>query len=145
MPDINYLAVLVAGLVNMVVGFLWFGPLFGKIFMEGMGWNPTDMDAAKARMAKMNMTWTYIQAFIGALVMAYILSHFTWGMNEAFDRTADVMSGLSTGFWIWLGFVVPVLWGKILWEMKAFKYVAVDLSYYLVVLLINGVILSLWV
>jgi hypothetical protein len=145
MLDVNYLAVLACGVAYMIVGFLWYGPLFGKTFMEGMGWNPSDSEAMKARMSQTNMPLVYLQSFIGAMIMAYVLAHVIIGMNMALDRSADFMTGLSSGFWVWLGFVLPVVWGKRLWEQKAFKYVAVDLGYYLVVLMIAGVILSLWV
>ena len=29
-PDLNYLAIVVAGIVPMIVGALWYGPIFGK-------------------------------------------------------------------------------------------------------------------
>ena len=35
--DLNYLAILVAGISNMVIGFLWYGPIFGKMWMGLIG------------------------------------------------------------------------------------------------------------
>ena len=35
--NINYLAVLTCAIVAMPVGFLWFGPLFGKAWARHMG------------------------------------------------------------------------------------------------------------
>ena len=35
--SINYLAVLACAIVAMPVGFLWFGPLFGKTWARHMG------------------------------------------------------------------------------------------------------------
>ncbi|MBI3341870.1 DUF1761 domain-containing protein, partial [Candidatus Curtissbacteria bacterium] len=35
--QINYMAVVAAAVVNMVLGFLWYGPLFGKPWMKMMG------------------------------------------------------------------------------------------------------------
>ena len=37
MHEVNLLAVLAAGIVPMVVGALWYGPLFGKRWLELMG------------------------------------------------------------------------------------------------------------
>lgn len=145
MPEVNYLAVIAVAVANMVIGYAWYGPLFGKTFMEGMGWNPNDMEAVKARMANTNMPLTYLQTFIGALLMAYVLAHVLWAYSIALPTTEGISAGLQGGFWLWLGIVAPVIWGKRLWEQKAFKYVAVDLGYYLIVLLVGGVILSLWV
>ena len=45
--SINYLAVLACAIVAMPVGFLWFGPLFGKTWARHMGFG--DMQAARDR------------------------------------------------------------------------------------------------
>ena len=42
---INYLAVLVGVVLQFVLGFLWYGPLFGEAWMEMVG---LDMDAVMA-------------------------------------------------------------------------------------------------
>lgn len=140
MAEINYLAVLVAAIATMVVGFLWFGPLFGKKWAEGQGWTAADRDKAK----NMNMTGLYVQQFIASLIMAYVLAHIVWGMNMALDRDPDLMSGISTGFWMWLGFIVPLKWGDMLWSGKKFKYASIEFGYWLVNLVVMGIIISLW-
>src|SRR6266481_3394353 len=44
MHSLNWLAILVAGLSTMVVGFLWYSPLlFAKSWMREMGSDPNDM------------------------------------------------------------------------------------------------------
>jgi hypothetical protein len=64
---VNYFAVLVAAGANMGIGFLWYGPVFGKAWMHEMG-----ITAAKIEgMAKDGMTVTYVLQAMGALVMAY--------------------------------------------------------------------------
>jgi hypothetical protein len=40
---INYAAVLLAAVANMVVGMLWYGPLFGKQWQALMGFNADSM------------------------------------------------------------------------------------------------------
>ncbi len=35
--DLNWLAVIVAAIVNMVVGSLWYGPIFGNVWMKAVG------------------------------------------------------------------------------------------------------------
>ncbi len=37
MVDINYGAVLVAAIIEIVLGFLWYGPFFGKMWMKSIG------------------------------------------------------------------------------------------------------------
>ena len=44
---INYWAILVLGIVSMALGALWYGPLFGKKWMEIIGVNKNDLEARK--------------------------------------------------------------------------------------------------
>lgn len=142
MPTINYVAVLVAGIAAMILGGIWYGPLFGKMWMKGMGWDPSD----KEKMAKMKkgMAAGYAQMFIGALLTAYVLAHVLWAYSVALPDTTGMAAGLQCGFWIWLGFILPVKYGDKLWGGKKFNYVAIDLGYYLVLLLVMGMIIAGW-
>jgi hypothetical protein len=141
MVDINYLAVLVAAVASMIIGYLWYGPLFGKAWARGMGWdtNPELMASMKKMAPK-----AYLQQFIGALIMAYVLAHVVWMSLVAFPEYTPLMRGINSGFFSWLGFVLPVKYGDKLWTGKAFKYVAIDIGYYLVLLVVMGIILSCW-
>ncbi len=134
--SINYWAVLVAAVVQMVVGSLWFSPLcFAKQWMASLGMNMADMDAAKNK----GMAKTYLAAFVSSLVMAYVLAHFAY-----YTLSTNVADGLQLGFWVWLGFAATVLFGAVLWEKKSLAWFYITASYYLVSLLISGVILSVW-
>ena len=37
MFDINWIAVLIGAVVNMMIGAMWYGPLFGERWMEENG------------------------------------------------------------------------------------------------------------
>jgi hypothetical protein len=73
---INYFAVLACGVISIVLGFLWFGPLFGKLWMSLSGM-PTDaMERAKNdRAIKRKIYQGYGIAFIASLIMAFVLAH----------------------------------------------------------------------
>ena len=43
--SINYLAVLVAGFIPMILGSIWYGPLFGKKWIELMGLTEEELKA----------------------------------------------------------------------------------------------------
>ncbi|HYF05550.1 MAG TPA: DUF1761 domain-containing protein [Patescibacteria group bacterium] len=142
MPEINYIAILVCAIVSMIIGGIWYGPLFSKMWMEGMGWNPND----QALMAKMKKAAgpAYAQQFIGSLLIFFGLAMSMWAFTTADPTLVGVSAGLQGGFWTWLTFMVPVKYGDKLWGGKSFKFVSIDLGYYLVTLLIGGVILALW-
>ncbi len=144
MPEIiiNYWAVLACGVVSMVLGFLWYGLLFGKAWVRLMGWDP----ANQARMEEMQKGANkgYALSFLGALVMAYVLAH-ALVFASSYTNTGGVPAGLMVGFWNWLGFIAPVTLGSVLWEGKSWKLWTFNNGYNLLQLLVFGVILALWV
>ncbi|OGE80192.1 MAG: hypothetical protein A2660_02580 [Candidatus Doudnabacteria bacterium RIFCSPHIGHO2_01_FULL_45_18] len=139
--DVNYLAVLACGVASMVLGYVWYGPLFGKMWIEMMGFDK--LDSSKQEAMKNSMTKSYSLTFVGSLVMAYVFSHFLI-FTTSYMRTEGVSAGLSAGFWIWLGFLAPLTLGSVLWEGKSWKLWTLNNAYNLLQLLIFGVILSLW-
>ncbi len=138
--EINYLAILVVAILNMILGSIWFGPLFGKVWMREANITPP---AVMDEKVKKGMIKSYSLMFIGSLVMAYILSHFIYYAQTASGMTG-AMSGVSAGFWSWLGFVVPTSIGVVLWEGKSWKSWAITYIYYLVALIMFGAILAVW-
>ena len=136
-PPINYLAVLGAALFSIVLGSLWYGPLFGKLWMKLSGHKPSD--AAKDKMGML-----YALATIGSLVQAYVLAH-SLIFASAYTNTTGLPSGLVAGFWNWLGFIAPVTLGDVLWYGKPWKLWILNNAYYLTSLLVMGAILALWV
>ncbi|HYU64967.1 MAG TPA: DUF1761 domain-containing protein, partial [Candidatus Paceibacterota bacterium] len=71
MPQVtlNYWAILVAAVAQMVIGALWYGPLFGKMWMHLTHRTMDDMKGQSAGSA-------YAMGFVVALVSAYVLAHF---------------------------------------------------------------------
>ena len=133
---INYVVVFVAAIVSMVIGSIWYGPLFGKVFMREMcidKMTPEQMAEAKKGMWK-----NYVLQFVASLVMFYVLARFM-GMLGALS----VNAGLMVAFWVWIGFVVPVQLGQALWggKMKIFWLSAGNM---LVTLLAVGAIFGVW-
>lgn len=138
MPDvtINYIAVVVAALLGgMALGFIWYGPLFGKQWMKVVEIDQKKIDAAK----KKGMGKTYALSTLGALIMAYVLAHF---VNYA--QATTVVAGLQVGFWAWLGFVATTMLNNVLFGNKSWKAYQIEAGYQLVALLIMGAVLSVW-
>lgn len=134
--DINILAVLVAGLMSIALGMFWYAPkVFGTTWMRESGRTMTVSEKEKGK----GMGWRYGLAFLAALVTAYVLSHFVDYIGA--ESAAD---GLQTGFWIWLGFIVPVQIGSVLWDNKSWKHFAITAGYSLVQLMIFGAMLVAW-
>lgn len=136
MVPVNYLAIVAAAIAAMIIGWLWYGPVFGKTWMRLMGWTS---------IPKVNLSpaTAYGLGFVGALVQAFVLAH-ALVFASAYLEVTGISAGLQGAFWNWLGFVAPVTMGMWLWEGKSWKLWVLTAAYYLVTLSAMGMILSLW-
>src|SRR5437899_2301190 len=136
---INYISVLIAAVVSMPLGFLWYGPLFGKQWMKLSGMSKEKINAAK-KSGKANMGYGLM--FVGSLVMAYVLAH-SLVFASSYLKVTGVPAGVMAGFWSWLGFIGPVTMGSVLWDGKPWKLWLINNGYYIILLPLMGVILAL--
>ncbi len=129
--NVNLLEVLVAAIIPMVIGFIWYGPLFGNQWMKISGITKKDMQK--------DMSKTYGIMFVGALVMSYVLAHFI-----TYTGANDLISGAVGGFWIWLGFIASVRISDVLFNKGSMNLYYLDVAYRLVSLLAMGAVLGMW-
>lgn len=137
---INWWAILVTTIISGVIGHLWFGPIFGRAWMATIG---IEMPTQITPDMKKKMIRGYSLVMVGALVMNFVLLHAIVA-GSAFFNVSGVSAGIQSAIWNWLGFVAPVTIGSVLWENRPWKYWFITIGYYLVVLLVNGIILSVW-
>ena len=135
--SVNYWAVLVAAIANMVLGFVWYGPVFGKIWMQTCGFDKLSKKELSAMKEKGKKSMWIAAA--GALVIGYVMSHFV-----DYVGATTVVAGMQLGFWLWLGFIAPITIGMVLWEGKPWKLYFIIAGYWLVSMLVMGSILALW-
>lgn len=124
MVEVNYLAILLCTILSMILGTLWYGPLFGKPWMKMMGITKESMKGV----SQLQMMKLYGIQTLGSITMAYVLSQ---------------LSGFPV-FLIWAGFVAPVTLGTVLWEGKPWKLWVLNNGYYLILLFIMSTVLSSW-
>lgn len=133
---VNYWAVFVAAIASMVIGSIWYGPLFGKMFMKEMGMDSWSKEKQAAMKKKMGIS--YVGQFVASLVMFYVLAGWVAGFNHL-----TVSGGLLTAFIAWIGFVVPIKLGDAIWGGNA-KLFWLGVGNMLVTLLAAGAIIGAW-
>ena len=127
----NLIAILGAGIASMVIGFLWYGPLFGKMWMELSGFKKENMGKMK------NTAQTgYIVQFIASLVTAGVI-----GMLITATGATTLVAALMVGFWGWLGFIATTTLGGVLWENKPVKLYLLNNAYHLLTAFVMATIL----
>ncbi len=135
---VNYWAVLVCAVLSLGVGAVWYGPLFGRKWMEIVGANPDDMEARK-KMQK-SAGPLYLVQFVLTLFQVWVLAYYIGGWNE--------VSGLENSLWIWAAFVMPIIAGSSMWNNDSKKVAwtrfLIQAGYQLVIFVIFGLVLSYW-
>ncbi|HEY4786243.1 MAG TPA: DUF1761 domain-containing protein [Bacteroidales bacterium] len=129
---VNILAVIIATIANYVIATVWYGFIFGKKWQKLTG-------ITEMKPAAMNI----VLSVIGAFIMSFVLWHMIVFGNSYFKITG-IGGGLMGGFHGWLGFIAPVTLTTKLYEKKPWGLWLLDNAFWLISLLIMGVILSLW-
>lgn len=127
-----YWGILASAIASMIIGSLWYGPLFGKTWMSLEGFSKADLSKQKSK----SMVPLYITAFIMSLLTAFVLK---WIIDSL--QVPTIAEALSLGFIVWLGFYVTIQSGDFLWKGKSFKLYILNISYWLIVLLTTSAIL----
>ena len=122
----------VAVLVKIVVGALWYSPLL--FLKEWQRLSGVSDEAMKGGMAKGMATW-----IVGALLMTFVLAHAVF-----YAGAHGVGTGAAVGFFNWLGFILVVQLDDWAAARRPFKLLAINAGSNLVALLIMGAILGGW-
>ena len=131
--EINYWAVLVSAVAGFAIGSVWYMPrVFGASWMSMVG--KTETDVKTGFTAKM-----FGKTFLATLVMVYVLAHFV-----DYIGATTIGEGVTTGIWVWLGFVATTMFINALYENKPLKLWAINAGYQLAVLVVAGAILAAW-
>jgi Protein of unknown function (DUF1761) len=128
----NFLAVVVVALVNYVIGALWYGVLFRNAWQRLSGTGEMKVTAL-----------SIILGLIGAFLTSFVLHHALFFANH-FLGTSGVGGGLMVGLFNWIGFIAPVTIGVVTYEKKPFALWILNNAYWLISLLVMGIILSVW-
>ncbi|MBI2045203.1 DUF1761 domain-containing protein [Candidatus Pacearchaeota archaeon] len=133
--DVNYLAVLVVALVNFFIGFLWYGPLFGKAWISAMKFTDKDIKKGKEKGMASPMLISFVMSLITTLILAAFLN---------LADPSSFINGAFIGIWVWLGFYMTASVGSMLWEGKSAKLFYLNTAYDLVRFIIMAGILAVW-
>jgi hypothetical protein len=133
--DVNYLAILVSGIVFMIVGTLWYGPFFGKSWMKLINMTPESMKGS----SKGSMARSMILVFIVALVTSFVLAVLLKTL-----LITTISGAIMLAFLLWLGFVATTMLHRVLFEKSSMNLYAINASQSLVAMLLGSLVLVAW-
>lgn len=160
MELLNPIAMLVAAVSALVVGFIWYNPkVFGSVWMKAA-------EMSEEKMKGANMSKIFGLALLFAIMLSFampgIVIHQFGAMSlmggdataalpsyEAFisdyaDAFRTFKHGALHGFMSGLFIALPILGTNALFERKGAKYIFINSGYWIVTLTIMGGIICAW-
>jgi len=127
---INIIAWVLATIGFMAVGFVWYGPLFGKKWMALNGFTPESFEGA-------NMTLTMLKGVINSAVTAAFIGYLLVAVGAS-----GLLAHLHWAFLLWLGFSGTTQALSHIWERQPLKLTLIHWSNNLVGFLLAGLIFA---
>jgi len=130
---LNYVAILVAWIISVVIGAFWYSPAgFGKLWSKLSG-----VDMMKTPKEETNRAIIFVT--ISSLLQAFALATILNSLN-----VRSIGEGLIASLVLWFGFTALTTVGNTLYQRQSWKFIWLNASFFLVVFVINGIILSVW-
>ncbi len=128
--QVNWPAVVVGAAFNMLLGFLWYGPLFGRLWLRLIGKKPEEL-ASSAGLYIANALGTLVSAFVLAMVIRS-LGITGWGI------------GALAGAVLWIGLGATATLTKTLFEGPGAGVWLLHALYQLIAFAVNGALFAAW-
>lgn len=143
-PEINWIAVLVAGLIPMILGAIYYGPLLGKQWLSSMG-------KTEEEMVPGNMAVTYGLALLMAMLLSasikftnelvhkdVVNGEMVWGSFHTFQH------GAFHGAMLCITLIVPVIVSLSLFHKSSGKNIILNVIFWIACCALMGGILDAW-
>ena len=163
--EFNFLFIALAALVPLVMGFLWYGPLlFQNAWMKQLGFTEESLKGG-------NMALIFILSYVFSFMLAFFLIFITTHQIGAFSSMMEpgaseltgaavehfkefvanygnnyrsfkhgALHGAMTGIFIGL----PILATQAMFERKTWKYVAINVGYWVITIALMGGVVCQW-
>lgn len=131
MPEISYVAVVIAAVSSFVVGGLWYSPLlFGRAWQREVGLSDEEM-------ARGNMLRIFAGALLLSLLAAFVFALFL-------GPRPSMPLGLGAGFSAGLCWVASSFGINYLFARRSLKLFLIDGGYHTLQFTIIGLVLAWW-
>jgi hypothetical protein len=138
MLPINLLSVLVSAIVAFVLGFLFHGPISGKLWMKLANIHPTGNEKMSDIYGQ--LFWNFVVNLVTAFGLANIIL-----VSTAYSHTeGSIVSGMAVGFWVWFSFLVSSSLIEVIWMGRSWKLWLFEAVCSLIAMLSMGAILAGW-
>ena len=130
--EINYLAVIVAAVAYLIIGWLWYSLLFGSAWMKAIG-------KTKEQVAAGASAVNYILALIFGFVASYGIARIL-----VWTGGGTIRDGIMTGFVVSVCFVLATFFMNDTFEKRPTGLTIINGLYHIVSLIVAGIIIAAW-
>lgn len=130
LAGINWLAVIVGVVVSNALGFLWYGPLFGKAWAKALGKKMEDLQGSPTM---------YVVTVVASLITMIVLA----AAVAAFGSTA-LLEGAVVGALLWFGIGATQSYVGATFEGRSMAVWQISALYNLVVFVVMGAVFAAW-
>ena len=135
-PEINHLAVILAVVASMVVGFVFYLPaVFGRRWMEMVGYSEESVEGGSPIV--------YPVVIVASLVTAYALAGVTF-LSHEFYGGSFLLSALVSAWILWLSFTVARMLVHDLFDTRTLQITALTALNELITVTAMALIIGLW-
>ena len=135
-PDINYLAVLVAVIVSMVIGLVFYHrAVFGRTWMNLVGHTDETVGSGSPL--------TYPVVVVASFLTAWVLAGASF-LAYKFYEGSFLVSALVTGWILWLSFTVARMLVHDLFDTRSLKLTALNALNEFITVTAMALIIGLW-
>ncbi len=135
---IDYVAVVVAAVVNFFIGFMLHGPIGGKLWMKLANIVPTGNEKMSDMYSQ--MAWNFLANLVFACMLATV---YMFAVGSGYVE-AGLWAGLCVAFKVWFGFVVTTTCMDVIWMKGNFKLWVYEIFASLTSILAMGAIIAVW-
>jgi hypothetical protein len=126
---VHYVWIVVAAVVQWLLGALWYGVIFKKSWTKLIG-------LAEGEKPK-NAIFAMAASLVANLLLAFALS-----VVVATAQDTLFTKGFMLGVVCWLGFMAPPLFAQHIWEGRRANLFAINAAYWLLAMALGGGILA---
>nr|WP_162089493.1 DUF1761 domain-containing protein [Chryseobacterium aquaeductus] len=158
--EMNFLAIIFAALIPLVMGFIWYNPkVFGNAWMKEAG-------LSEEKLKNTNMIGVFVISIILSIMMGMFLQivtihqygalgliggdanlakpSFTAFMNDYGNGFRSFGHGALHGFMTGIFFVFPLIAINAMFERKSWKYIFINTGYWTITITLMGGIICGW-
>ena len=135
--SINLLAISIAAVAAFILGFLFHGPVSGKLWMKLANVHPTGNEKFSDMIPK--MLWNLLAQFVTAFVLAVI---YLFASSSPYIGDKGIWGGVILAIWVWLGFLVTSSSIEVIWMGRSYKLWLFEAVCSLIVMIVMGAIIA---